>query len=115
MNRATTVFFCIAVLAITAILFLPLAMAQDGETLYINQCAKCHGNDGRGKTNAAQKMKVIDLRSEYVQKQSDDELFSSIAHGVHHKDYPHAFAHRGLSDMQIMKLVAHIRQFPKAK
>jgi len=64
-------------------------------------------------TRTAQKMKVANLRSDEVQKQSDNQLFDSIARGTRHKEYPHAFKYRGLSDSQIRKLVAYIRELPK--
>jgi mono/diheme cytochrome c family protein len=116
MTRFLRVFLALLSLAVLACTLLPSAEAQAGaETIYKAQCANCHGADGAAKTTAGKKMNIGDLRDEQVQKQSDKELYSSIAHGVRHKQYPHAFLHRGLSDAQINKLVAYIRELPKAK
>ena len=42
---------------------------------------------------------------------SDEELFKGIAYGVRHRDYAHAFAHRGMSAKQISEVVSYIRTF----
>lgn len=75
---------------------------------------KCHGANGEGAGHAAMKIKPADLRSDAVQKLSDEELYKTIAFGVGHKEYAHAFAERGLSAKQIAELVTYIRKFAKA-
>jgi len=60
------------------------------------------------------KIKPADLRSEDVQKKSDEELFNSIAFGVGHKEYAHAFAERGLNRKQIAEVVSYIRTLATA-
>jgi len=40
------------------------------------------------------KIKPADLRSDAVQQLSDEEIFKTIAYGVGHKEYAHAFAER---------------------
>ena len=87
---------------------------NSGETLFKSTCARCHGEDGSARTAAAAKMKVADLRSDNVQRQSDDELFASIGHGTRHKQYPHAFLDRGISEAQVRGVIAYIRTL-KAK
>lgn len=109
----------------TAFVLLPMAIAlaqqsvtvvqNDRAALYAANCATCHGEDGAGKTAAGQKLKLANLRSDTVQKQSYKELFNSIANGLRHKQYPHAFAHRGLTTSQVEELVAHIRELAKTK
>jgi hypothetical protein len=53
------------------------------------------------------------LQSKPVQAMSDDELYESIAIGVRHKEYPHAYLNRGLMKEQIRDLVKYIRTLGK--
>jgi mono/diheme cytochrome c family protein len=45
------------------------------------KCALCHGKDGSGDTKQGKEMKVPDLRSEAVQKLTDDEIAKAVAGG----------------------------------
>ena len=45
------------------------------------KCVACHGADGSGNTPAGKALKAADLRSEGIQKKSDDELFASVSNG----------------------------------
>ena len=92
----------------------PRAAAQ-AEDLYKAHCSSCHGADGSGSTTAGKKMGLSDLRSPQIQSLSDTELFDTIANGVKHKQYPHAFVKRGLTLEQITQLVAYLRKLPKKK
>lgn len=88
--------------------------AQDNPlTLYMKRCASCHGADGAGKTAAAAKMKVPDLRSAAVQGMSDTQLFDAIGKGANHTTYPHVFLQTGMSEIQVRSLVAYLRSFAK--
>jgi mono/diheme cytochrome c family protein len=100
-------------LGLVLVFLLPAHAAEDAETTYKAQCMKCHGANGEGSGHTAMKIKPVDLRSDEVQKLSDEELYKTIAFGVGHKQYPHAFAERGLSAKQIADLVTHIRRFAK--
>ena len=55
--------------------------AGDGAGTYKTKCVACHAADGSGNTTAGKSLKVRDLRSAEVQKQSDDQLFNLIAKG----------------------------------
>lgn len=55
--------------------------AGEGAGTYKAKCIACHGADGSGNTTAGKSLKVRDLRSAEVQKQSDDQLFMLIAKG----------------------------------
>lgn len=87
--------------------------ADDGESIYKAQCLKCHGANGDGNGHAQMKVKPADLRSDAVQQLSDEEIYKTIAYGVGHKEYAHAFADRGLSAKQIADVVTYIRKFSK--
>ncbi len=60
-------------------------------------------------------MGIGDLRSPEVQKLSDEELVKTIAYGVKHKQYPHTFVKRGLSEAQITEIVGYLRRLAKNK
>jgi mono/diheme cytochrome c family protein len=57
------------------------AAPASGADMFKAKCAACHGQDGSGNTAMGQKMKVRDLRSTDVQKQTDDELTAIITNG----------------------------------
>lgn len=88
------------------------AVSQDeAAALFKARCAKCHALDGSGKTPGEKSLAIPDLRASKVQRQSDQELFESVAHGKGHHKYPHVFSEQGLSDPQIRLLVKHVRTF----
>jgi mono/diheme cytochrome c family protein len=57
------------------------AVFQDTKALYGSKCATCHGLDGSGSTATGKKMKLRDLRSADVQKQTDAQLETIIGKG----------------------------------
>ncbi len=90
--------------------------AQDeGAALFKSNCARCHNANGDGKTTAATKMTIPDLRSDAVQKQSDEEIYQTIAYGAKHKQYPHAFVDKGMHSGEVKQLVAYIRTLKPTK
>ena len=101
------------VCGLTLMFLLPARAAEDAKKTFQAQCVKCHGANGDGTGHAGLKIKPADLRSDAVQKLSDEELYKTIAYGVGHKQYPHAFAERGLSPKQIADLVTYLRTFAK--
>jgi len=52
-----------------------------GSDIFKTRCAVCHGVDGSGRTTLGKKLKIPDLRSEEVQKLSNDELLEIIKDG----------------------------------
>lgn len=52
-----------------------------GETLYKQKCTPCHAADGSGNNSMGKTLKIRDLRSPDVQKQSDAELTAIISKG----------------------------------
>ena len=73
----------ILVLAVSiAVLILPRsAAAADGGAVYKAKCAMCHGADGKGETTMGKNLKLRDLGSAEVQKQTNEELEKIIAGG----------------------------------
>jgi len=100
-----------ATLLFAAALFLvtPSAHAQSGAALFKAKCAPCHGADGKGDTSMGKVLKVRDLSSEDVQKQTDAELTKITEDGKNKMP-----AYKGkLTDDQIKDLVAFIRTLKK--
>src|SRR5713226_6314099 len=78
----------VAMIVAAAILVLVSALlaggsptAGSGESTYKAKCAVCHAANGSGDTSMGKKMKLRDLRSPEVQKQTDSELSDVIAKG----------------------------------
>jgi cytochrome c6 len=100
-----------ALLFIVAILFFsaPSARAQSGAALFKAKCAPCHGADGKGDTSMGKTLKVRDLTSEDVQKQTDAELTAITENGKGKMP-----AYKGkVTDEQIKQLVAFVRTLKK--
>src|SRR5690348_1266181 len=74
---AVSVFIGMAVIGSQAL----SAGAASGADTYKAKCAACHGPDGSGNTPMGQRMKIRDLRSPDVQKQTDADLSAVIANG----------------------------------
>lgn len=86
-----------------------MAAGSDGAAIYKSKCATCHGADGSGDTPAGKSMKVHDLRSAEVQKQTDIQLTDVIAGG---KGKMPGYG-KSLSTADIQALIAHIRTLKK--
>jgi cytochrome c6 len=83
--------------------------ADDSGPLFKAKCAACHGPDGKGETSMGKMMKVRDMSSEDVQKQTDAALTDIITNGKGKMP-----AYKGkLTDDQIKQLVGFIRTFKK--
>ena len=100
-----------AALAIAAMLMLPTAArADDGAApLYKTKCAGCHGPDGKGETTMGKALKLRDLASADVQKQSDADLTTLISAG---RNKMPAYG-KSLSPDQVKALVGFVRGVAK--
>ena len=97
------------VLAAALSLFSTTLSAQDAPSLFKAKCAGCHGGDGSGNTSAGKSLKLRDLGSADVQKQTDAELTAIITDGK--SPMP---AYKGkLTDAQIKELVTYVRGLAK--
>jgi len=96
-----------AIVLITLLIALPLL--ADGAATYKAKCAMCHGPDGAGQTTMGKNLKLRDLRSAEVQKQTDADLAKWITDGKGKMP-----SYKGkLSDADIHALVAFIRTLKK--
>jgi len=57
------------------------ARAEDGKVIFDNQCAKCHGQDGKGGTPMGQKLHIKNLAADQA-KLSDAEIEKAIKEGI---------------------------------
>ena len=57
------------------------AVGGDGASVYKVKCAACHAADGSGITPMGKSMKIRDLHSADVQKQSDAQLTTIVNDG----------------------------------
>ena len=98
----------IITLSMLAATFAAAAAPGAAET-YKAKCASCHGPDGAGATSVGKAMKVRDLRSAEVQKQTDSDLQKIISDG---KGKMPAYKAK-LSVADVSSLVAFIRGLAK--
>ena len=89
---------------------LSTAFAQTGvEKVYLDKCANCHSRDGSGQTVRGKRLKLRDLRSADVQKQTDAQLIELLSKGK--GDMPGY--QKDLGDEQIKAMVAYLREMGK--
>jgi mono/diheme cytochrome c family protein len=85
--------------------------AADAKSNWDDNCAKCHGADGKGDTKMGHKLDIKDFTDAKVQAQfTDDQAFSAVKDGL--KDLAgktRMKAIEGLSDDEIKALVQYVR------
>ncbi len=98
-----------AVLVILSLLVFAVAgvaNAEDAAATYKAKCAMCHGATGAGDTTMGKNLKLRDLASADVQKQSDADLTTVIEKG---KGKMPAYAGK----VDVAGLVKYVRSFKK--
>jgi len=96
-------------------LALSSARAGDAAALYQQNCAKCHGTDGKGDTRIGKKLGVKDYTDPKVQAALKDEAaVKAIKEGLKDKDGNTLMKPaEGMSDDDIKALVGYMRTFKK--
>src|SRR3954466_9499463 len=91
------------------------ARAEDAKAIYEQNCAKCHGADGKGQTKMGQKLGCKDYTDAKVQADlKDDVATKAIKEGLKDKDDKALMKPaEGLSDEDIKGLIAYMRSFKK--
>jgi len=78
MKKALKLILCLFAIAMV---FSTFSLADEGADLFKGKCAACHGADGKGNTGMGKALKLRDLSSADVQKQSDADLTNIITNG----------------------------------
>lgn len=101
----------IAVAAMSAV----SAMAADGKALYEQDCAKCHGSDGKGQTTMGKRLNCKDYSDAKVQDAlKDDAIVKAIKEGVKDKDGKQVMKpSEGVSDDDAKAITAYMRTLKK--
>ena len=89
------------------------AYAASASENWDNNCASCHGADGKAQTKQGKKLKIKDYTDAKVQAElKDEEMVKSILGGVKDgaKERMKAFKD-DLSEAEAKDLVAYIRKF----
>lgn len=86
--------------------------AADAKAVYEQQCAKCHGADGKGQTVMGKKLGCKDYTNAKVQEELKDEAATkAIKEGYKVDGKTVMKAYNSLSDDEIKGLVAYMRSF----
>jgi mono/diheme cytochrome c family protein len=89
---------------------MPAAKTKEAKKLFKQNCAKCHGADGRAETTFGQIMGAADFTDSDWQKRVDDQrLINSMTHG---RGQMPPFSKK-LSKEQIISLLAYVRAFKR--
>ena len=101
------------ILSLVVALGFALDACADSKALYEEQCAKCHGSDGKGQTKMGQKLGIKNYTEAKVQAGfTDEKAFKAIKEGLKDKeDKTLMKPAEGLSEDEIKALVAHVRAF----
>ncbi len=88
-------------------------VVSQGQQVFLESCAICHGPDGRAQTNIGRNMypPAMDLNSPHVQHWNDGELFWIIRNGVRLTGMPSWQS--SISDNDTWKLARFIHHLPR--
>lgn len=90
-----------------------ISHAADAASNWSDNCAKCHGADGKGETKIGKKLHVKDYTDAKVQADlKDEEMVKAISEGVKEGGKEKMKSFKGdLSPAEINDLVGYVRKF----
>jgi len=101
------------ILTVLALASVVPIFAVDGRALFENNCAACHGLDGRAKTPQGKKLKAHDLReSKYTDAEIEHQIREGKKNAAGVQVMP-AFGQE-LKDEQIKAVIAYVKAFRSA-
>ena len=103
----------VLLLALTIPPFTPAAKQRGdtalGQKIFVENCQRCHGENGSGNTTFGKALGAADLRSADIQKKSDTQFYTLIEKGK--RNMP---PFEGtLSKVEINDLIAYVREIGK--
>jgi mono/diheme cytochrome c family protein len=88
--------------------------ASDGKAVWDQQCAKCHGADGKGQTNIGKHLGCKDYSDAKVQDAlTDAAAIKAVKEGLKDNDKTVMKASENLSDDDAKAVVAYLRTLKK--
>src|SRR5258708_21924212 len=76
--------------------------AADAKEIWAKDCAKCHAEDGKGKTKMGEKLGVKDYTDAKVQAEmKDEQMVKAIKEGIKADDKTKMKAFSDLSDSEV--------------
>jgi mono/diheme cytochrome c family protein len=106
----------IVAVTVSVLIAAPVALrAADAKTNWANNCAQCHGSDGKANTKMGKVLSAKDLTDPKVQAAfTDAKATQSIKEGVKQNGKTTMKAFGGkLTDEEIKALVAYVRTLKK--
>jgi len=91
------------------------AYGADAANNWVDQCAKCHGDNGKGETKMGRKLSIADLSDAKVQaKFTDEEAFKAMKSGLTDSSGKTTMkAIENLSDDDMKALIPFVRTLKK--
>lgn len=90
---------------------LGVAFAASASENFANQCARCHGADGKAQGKMAKKLQIRDMTTEEYKKSLDDaKAIAALKEGIKKdgKEIKKSYASE-FSDAELKALVDHVR------